>query len=239
MPIEADLALADRLLGDTLDRPVPRSRRIAGLYAALYLEEPLLHQWGGLAAFVARHIHLAMESAEGLYEPFVAKGNLDIYRATMPAFLRFRRRDAEPGPLRPGVSLLHRADSVALRDPDFARRIAHRGLCLMTEVEQREIVQPAYDQLGGVQARLLAPLLRFRLGWDTASPVIDFDGSDPRKAGQRVAWATDEVLPRWHTEYMERPERLRADLERVRRWAGVRMEDLPAVGGGRRLGALG
>jgi len=100
MHADPDLALADALLGDTLDLPVQRSRRIAGLYAALYLEDPLLHQWGGLAAFVARHIHLAMESAEGLYEGFVSQGNLDIYRATMPAFLRFRRRNDETGPLR-------------------------------------------------------------------------------------------------------------------------------------------
>jgi len=43
---------------------------------------------------------------------------------------------------------------------------------------------------------MLAPLLRFRLGWDTASPVIDFDGTDPREAAQRLHWANDEVLPR-------------------------------------------
>lgn len=233
MPTDPDLLLADSLLGDTIERPVLRSRRIAGLYAALYLEDPLLHQWGGLAAFVARHIHLAMESAEGLYEGFVAQGNLDIYRATMPAFLRFRRAETEPGALRVGFGMLHRADRIAARDPAFARRIAHRGLSLLTETEQREIVQPAYDRLGGLQARLLAPLLRFRLGWDTACPVIDFDGNDPRQASQRLHWANDEVLPRWQREHQERPERLRADLERVRRWAGVRMEDLPAGGGGR------
>ncbi len=86
---------------------------------------------------------------------------------------------------------------------------------------------------------MLAPLLRFRLGWDTASPVIDFDGTDPREAAQRLHWANDEVLPRWQREHLERPERLRADLERVRRWAGVRPEDLPAVGGGSRPGAMG
>jgi hypothetical protein len=239
MSADPDLLLADALLGDSLDLPVLRARRIAGLYAALYLEDPLLHQWGGLAAFVARHIHLAMESAEGLYEGFVSQGNLDIYRATMPAFLRFRRRNDETGPLRRGFGLLLRADGIAARDPAFARRIAHRGLSLLTETEQREIVQPAYDRLGPIQARLLAPLLRFRLGWDTACPVIDFDGSDPRQAEQRLHWANDEVLPRWQREFTERPERLRADLERVRRWAGVRMGELPAVNGGSRPGAMG
>lgn len=223
---DPDLSHAEALLGDTLLRPVARARRIAGLYAALYLEDPLLHQWGGLAAFVARHIHLAMESTEGALERFMARGNLDIYRATMPAFLRFRRREVAIGPLRHGFALLARADHVARLDLPFGQRLADRGLTLMAEVEQRDIVQPAYDELGPVQARLVAPFMRFRLGWDTAAPIYDFDGDDPRRAEQRMAWATQEVMPAWRRLQQEQPDALRADLERLRRWAGVRMEEL-------------
>lgn len=217
---------ADAMLGDSLHRPVPRARRIAGLYAALYLEDPLLHQWGGVAAFVARHIHYAMESADGAFERFMAKGNLDIYSITMPAFLRFRERLPATGPLRFGFAMLARADQVAVRDLAFAQRIAERGMGLLTQVEQVDIVQPAYDELGPMQARLLAPLMRFRLGWDTAAPVIDFDGSDARYPAQRLHWARDEVLPAWRAAIGGRPDLVRADLDRVRRWGGVRMADL-------------
>lgn len=230
---DPDVSQAEALLGDTLLRPVPRARRIAGLYAALYLEDPLLHQWGGLAAFVARHVHLAMESTEGALERFMARGNLDIYRATMPAFLRFRRRQAAVGPLRHGFGLLARADGITGRDLAFGQRLADRGLTRMAEVEQRDIVQPAYDELGPIQARLLAPFLRFRMGWDSAAPLYDFDGGDPRRADQRLAWARREVLPAWRRLQQERPDLLRADLDRLRRWAGVRMEELGSSGPGR------
>ncbi|MCK6506853.1 hypothetical protein L6R53_26365 [Myxococcota bacterium] len=232
-PPDPDLSHAEALLGDTLLRPVPRARRVAGLYAALYLEDPLLHQWGGLAALVARHVHLAMESTEGALERFMARGNLDIYRATMPAFLRFRRRAPAIGPLRDGFDLLLQADTMARQDLGQGQAMADRGLTLLAEVEQRDIVQPAYDELGPVQARLLAPFLRFRMGWDPAAPLYDFDGTDPRQADQRVAWARREVLPAWRRLQQERPDLLRAELDRLRRWAGVRMEELGASGPGR------
>lgn len=225
---DPDLALSLELLSPFQDQPVPRARRIAGLYAALYLEDPLLHGWGGLAALVARHVHLALEAAEGLYQPFLARGNLDIYQATMPAFLRFRRGEPVTGPLRHGFSLLRRVDSLAGRDLPAAQALADRALAHLTEVEQRQVVDPAWQSLGGLSARLLAPWLRFRLGWDSASPVIDFDGRDGRDAEARCRWARDEVLPAWREASRAQPERLRADLERVRRWAGVRQEHLPA-----------
>lgn len=228
---DPDLARAEALLGDSLHHPVARARRIAGLYAALYLEDPLLHQWGGLAAFVARHVHFALESTEGAMERFMALGNMDIYRATMPAFLRFRERRPAVGPLRLGFGLLARADRAARVDLDFATRVADRGLALLTEVEQREIVQPAYDELAAWQSHLLAGFMRFRLGWDTAAPVFDFDGSDGRQPEQRLRWAREEVLPAWRRLVTERPDLARGDLDRLRRWAGVRMEDLPPVVG--------
>lgn len=226
-----ELELAHRLLGATLNEPVPRSRRIAGLYAALYLEDPLLHQWGGLAAFVARHVYLAMQAANGLYETFMADGNLLIYEATMPAFLRFRARSTASGPLRHGFELLARADQVVRQDRAYGETIADRGLQRLTEVEQVEVVDPAYASLGRGQARSLARLMCFRMGWDTAAPVYDFDGSDPRDPAQRLAWATDEVLPAWRRLRAERPALLRGDLDRVRRWAEVRLDDLPPIPG--------
>jgi len=231
-PIDPDLALADQLLGDTLHRPVPRARRIAGLYAALYLEEPLLHQWAGLAAFVARHIHLAMDSAEGLFEGFMARGNIDIYQATMPAFLRLRQGRPPPvGPFAPAMHLLARADSRALDDPASAEALAAQALEQLSVVEQRDIVAPAYRELGPIAAHLLAPLMRVRLGWDTAGPVYDFDGTDARDPAQRLQWARSEILPAWQRLRSHQGELLRSDLDRLRRWAGVRLEELPGRGG--------
>lgn len=226
-PLDPDLQRAHQLLGDTLHEPVRRAQRIAGLYAALYLEDPLLHQWGGLASFVARHVHEAMEGAAGMYEAFMAEGNLVIYEATMPAFLRLRDGRPAHGPLRHGFALLARADRITHTHLALGERVARRALSILTRIEQVDIVQPAYDRLGRVDALFLAQLMRFRMGWDTAAPVIDFDGSDGRVAHERLAWANDEVLPAWHRARDEHPAWLRGDIDRVRRWAGVRMDDLP------------
>ena len=106
-------------------------------------------------------------------------------------------------------------------DLDAAVQVADRALVALARVEQEEIVQPAYDLLGGVQATTLRPLMRFRLGMADDAPLFAFDGDDGRDPAQRVAWAMDEVLPAWRRFHGGRPDLCRAELDRLRRWAGV------------------
>lgn len=230
------LLQAEGLLGDTLDAPVPRSLRIAGLYAAFFLEEPLLFRWGGIACFVAWHIHKALRSPDlgvddaifgvGVHE-VLADANLAIYRNVVPAWLRFRAGVPVKGPMGEGFSRLRAADERLLRDPEAARVEMEVATCAFCRVEQEEVVQPRLAALSRFMQARLAPLYQFRLGWDSAAPIIRFHGDNPADFEQRWAWTNDEVLPRYHAWLQAHAEEHRADCDRLRRHAGVRLEHLP------------
>lgn len=220
-------AIALRLLEPYADEPVARARRIAGIYATLYLEDPMLHQWCGLASFVARQVYMGLESQLGPLQDNFARGNLSIYMDVVPAFLRFRDGVPVRGPLEGGFNCLRRADQLARRDLNAAERQAELGLIALSSVEQRVVCQPIYDDMGDVASRLLAPFVLFRVGWDTASPVLRFDGDDPGEASQRMAWVLSTVLPCWNTWHRTWPERIRADMDRIRREGGFRADQMP------------
>lgn len=220
-------SIALQLLEPHADEPVARARRIAGIYATLYLEDPLLHQWCGLAAFVARQVYFGLETNLGPLQDNFARGNLSIYQDIVPAFLRFRDGVPVRGRLEAGFNLLRRADRAALRDASGAERLAEQGLLELARVEQREVCQPIYDDMGDVASRFIAPFVLFRVGWDTASPVLRFEGDDPGDPDQRMAWVLSHVLPCWSAWHRTWPERVRADLDRVRREGGFRGDEMP------------
>lgn len=236
-PPDPFLVQAEGLLGDTLDDPVPRSLRIAGLYAAFFLEEPFGFRWGGIACFVAWHIHKALQTPDldvddaifgvGVHE-VLGEANVAIYRNVVPAWLRFRAGEPVPGPMGEGFVRLRAADERLLHDPAAALAEMEEATCAFCRVEQEEVVQPLLARLPrSVQGRL-APLYQFRLGWDTAAPVIRFHGDNPADFAQRWAWTNEEVLPRYHAWLRSHAEEHRADCDRLRRRAGVRLDHLPA-----------
>lgn len=222
-------ALALGLLAPHLHDPAPRARRIAAIYASLYLEDPLLHQWCGLAAFVARHVSMGLETGLGPLQAHFAEGNLAIYRDIVPAFLRFRDRAPVPGKLGPGFALLNEADEVALDDLPRAEALAQEALWLLSCVEQTDICQPVYDRMGWWGQRLLSPFVLFRFGYDTAAPVVKFDGDRPSDLSDRLLWMEREVMPAWRRYHGLNSEHIRADLDRIRRDGDVRVEHLPRV----------
>ena len=221
-------AIAAELLVPYQDDPAPRARRIAGLYASLYLEDPLLHQWCGLASFVARHVGMGLESNLGPLQEHFARTNLAIYSDIVPAFLRFRDRAAIPTKLAPAFGKLLEADEIARDDLDRGESVAAEALWDISVIEQRDICQPNYERMGWLGERLLAPFVLFRFGYDSASPIVKFDGSSPSDLRQRLAWMADEVMPHWRAWRRANAEIIRADLDRVRREGTVRLDDLPA-----------
>lgn len=235
-PPDPFLAQAEGLLGPTLEDPVPRALRIAGLYAAFFLEEPFQFRWGGIACFVSWHIHKALQAPDlgvddalfgvGVHE-VLADANLTIFRNVVPAWLRFRAGVPVKGPMGEGFDRLRAADERLLREPAWALAEMEEATCAFCRVEQEEVVQPRLARLPRIVQDGLAPLYQFRLGWDTAAPVIRFHGDNPADLAQRWAWTIDEVLPRYHAWLATHAEEHRADCDRLRRRAGVRLEHLP------------
>lgn len=219
-------ALARALLDPCRDLPAARARRISGLYASFFLEDPLLHSWCGLAAFVARNVARALEQ-DTPYNELLAEGNLRIYEVFLPNLLRFRDGVPATSGLEPGFSRLREAGRLARTDLEAARRAAAEGLDLLTVVEQGEILGDLFASIPAWQRPLLRPFFFFRMGWDTAAPVIAFDGTDPTDAAQRIAWLRAEILPRWEAVRRSHMEWLRADCDRNRRDAGLRLAMLP------------
>ena len=221
-------ALAHGLLEPHADAPAPRARRIAAIYAALYLEDPLLHQWCGLASFVARQVYQGLETGLGPLQDHFAKGNLAIYSDIVPAVLRFRDGRPVGGLLEAGFNALRRADGLARVSVSAAEAAGIEGLTQISMVEQEVVCQPIYDEMGPTLSRTLGPFVVFRLGHDTAALVLRFDARNPGDAAQRMGWVKRVVLPAWITLHRENEARIRADLDRVRREGGVRLDDLPS-----------
>jgi hypothetical protein len=229
-------ALADALLGETLHRPIERALRIAGIYAALFLEEPWLFRWGGIACFVSHHLHRALQTPDpdwddrllgvGLHA-VLADTNLLIYRNVVPAWLQYRDGTPIRGPMSEAFNTLRRADDGLLGGPAQAERDCRDALVALCRVEQERIVQPQLRRLPRLVQRQLAPLYQFRLGYDSAAPVLRFDGRNPADFEQRWAWTRDRVLPAWQAYVAQHAELHRADCDRLRRRAEVRLDELP------------
>lgn len=221
-PLTEPTPEADALIQDVLADPLARARRITGIYAALYLEDPLLNQWCGLACWPANQVATALDTGALGFGPFMAQGNLGIYRAVGDAFLRHRLGLPVQAALQPAFELLRQADAAARTDLVEAEHLAFQGLLEVALFEQRAVLQPLYDDVGRFSARILAHFTSFRLGWDSGAPVIDFDGNDPSDLAQREAWMRSEVLPAWVAARAGRGEELRSGAERLRRRSGVR-----------------
>jgi hypothetical protein len=219
-------ALSLEMLAPYQDQPDPRALRISGLYASLYLEDPFLYNWFGLACFVSRQIHEVLAlGGFGLGE-MLANGNLAIYQTMMPAALRLRDGQPVPGPLGPAMAQLQGAEALLLEQPNQAQAQADQAVITLCDIEQRQIVQPYYNQLPPIKRALLARVFAFRLGYDSAAPMLDFVGDDPANVEQRVTWMNNTILPVWKKWLGRDAEWVRADVDRVRRFAGVRLEQL-------------
>jgi hypothetical protein len=214
------------LIAPWMDDPPARAQRIAALYASLYLEDPLLQSWAGLASFVAHQVANALRVGSPADEA-LARGNLLIYLSMMPPLLEFRAGGTVEGPMAPGFALLRDADGLARTDLAAATANVARAVEQFSLVEQRDVAAELYTSMSAAMGAALAHVYVFRLGWDSAAEVLRFHGDDIRDEAQRVAWATDAVLPAWERARRVRAEWLRADCDRNRRAAGVRLEDLP------------
>jgi hypothetical protein len=223
-------ALALSLLGEFRDRPPERALRIAGIYAAIYLEDPFLFRWFGLAAFVARQVNAVLLGTARTMPEFytmLAEGNLKIYRTITAGALAYRDGVVISGDLESGYRKLGEGDRLARTDPAAADVLVQQALLELSEVEQAVIVQPLYDGLSLELRHFMAQVYVFRLGYDTAQPVLKFPGTDPGDLAQRRRWMTSEILPAFRRWQTESPEWLRSDCERLRRHVGVRAELLP------------
>ncbi len=219
------------LLGPSSRNAAERSRRIYGVYAALYLEEPLLHAWCGLASFVGRKVHRVLEvGTAGLFDGFLAEGNMAIYRNLVPELLCFRAGNARQSRLSVALEQLRRADTTAATNQVEARALADDALGRISEIEQCDVVQPVYDRVPEEKQLVLAKQFAFRLGADTAGPVLKFTGKNPANAGERMAFVRGTVLPHWQAWTTREPERVRADVTRLWREAGApRLPELPKL----------
>lgn len=237
-------AMAEALIADVRDDPPARALRVAGLYAAFFLEEPLIFMWGGIACFVALHIQRALVVTQSpprfgfLHLGFgdllgtevndaLAEANLQIYLRIIPDYLRFRDGGVPTSAMRPGFDHLREADRLLPTDLAGAEEEARRGLVELCRIEQVEVVQPHIGPLTPQVQLELAPFYLFRLGLDSAAPTARFTGDNPVDIDQRWAWTEQEVLPWYVRKLREHGEWLRSDADRLRRLAGVRGDHLP------------
>lgn len=218
-----DPAPALALLGPHLEEPVMRAQRISGIYALLFLESPFLHQWCGLAAFVARHVYMALESNPPGMQRFMGEANLAVFQTATPAFLQWRAGQPVAGAMAPAFATLNQARAALERaeTAPLAEAYARNALGQLCDLEQSLVLQPHYQALGPVRRALLSGVCMFRMGFDSAAPIIDFPGGDAADLQIRNAWMHNTVLAHWHDARATRMAELRADCNRIRREAGL------------------
>ncbi len=201
-------------------RPDRRARRIAAVYASLYLLDPIRYDWCGLAALVSRRVHDALESRVPPAQRVLARGNLAIYESVAPAFLAQLRGEAVGGVFAQPFGVIAAAHLVARRDERAARAMASDATLMLSRHEQSEIVQPLYDRLQGLDRAALRGQLGghfgFRLGRDSADPWLACPG-DATRLEMRLSWMEREVIPAWARWQDAEPARVRAELDHIRR----------------------
>jgi hypothetical protein len=221
--------LTEGLLAPWADEPLQRSRRICGIYAAIWLEDPLLHAWFGLAFFVARQVTLALRDRSLVtapYDRFFAEGNAAIFRYIVPDWLRWRDGVPITSTLSAPFTRLSRARAATAWDEIPA--LAREALLLMARAEQTEVVQPHFDaRFSGVGLRRHLLARGFHVRLDSGAPILPFDGKDPAVLDQRIGWMERKILPAWWAAVEERGEKMRREADASRRDAGVRLSDLP------------
>ena len=104
-----------------------------------------------------------------------------------------------------------------------AYALGRRGLAELAAFEQTTLLQPACDRLDPRWREPLRHVFGFRLGLAPSAPVLAWDDTfgAPWVANERIGWMNARVLPAWHRAVERDPSRLRADVDRVRRWGGV------------------
>lgn len=229
-------ATAEALISDVLHDPPVRALRVAGIYAALFLEEPFLFVWGGVACFVAAYLHHVLVLTETRAEDAVIGEDvnrligdigLDIYRNILPDYLRFRDGVGVTGRLGEAFAQMRAADEALGASTDAGFEQMRGALVALCRVEQEEIAQPHFASLPlGVQRRL-EPFYLFRLGADSAAPVLRFTGENPCNFAERWAWTEQRVLPAYLHVWRTNGQGLRAEADRLRRMSGVKLGDLP------------
>ncbi len=201
-------------------RPDRRARRIAAVYASFYLLDPIQHDWCGLAAFVSRRVHDALESRVPLAQRVLARGNLAIYESVAPAFFARLAGAEVGGAFAQPFGVIAAANLVARRDERAARAMASDATLMLSRHEQSQIVQPLYERLEGLDRAALRGQLGshfgFRLGRDSADPWLACPG-DATRLDVRLAWMEREVLPTWANWQTAEPARVRAELDHIRR----------------------
>lgn len=223
-------------LGNTVNDPPARARRIAGIYASCYLQDPLLGAWFGLATYVARRVHVALEGPASVWRPMMADGNLAIYMGMVPSWLLFRAGHPVPGPLSlcftelrlAGLAMSER--DLSLAEIAVAQARADQATANLARIEQEDILQPTYDALDGDVREPLRRLFSFRLGLAPTAPVIAWDNSygAPWVASERLDWMNGRVLPAWQLARQNYGAVVRAENDRTRRWGRMTLAELEA-----------
>ncbi len=211
--IEAE---AQAIIQDVIHEPGRRARRIYATYARFYLEDPFIFAWFGLAALVGSQIHNVLNTlATQPLHDMMADGNLRIYRSMAPAALTVKRGRLPEGSLARPFGLLRDADRALLTDPALASCLQAAAIRQISTLEQRDIVQPAYDLLPPPLLPLVTETFSFRLGYDSTAPVMRFKGTDPADPRQRLHFTLNEILPAFDRRLREDPEWVRADIARL------------------------
>jgi hypothetical protein len=159
----------------------------------------------------------------------MAEANVAIYRAIVPSFLRLRDGLPPEGRMAEPFRWLAQADEAICDEPIRARSLVREAVAEISRVEQTEVAQPIFSTLSWWQRRGMRELFLFRLGFDSAAPVVRFPYRNPADLRQRMRFTRELVLPAWDGAQAGRMEWLRADCNRLRQLAELREGDLPAT----------
>ena len=216
---------AEDLLGFLEQDPLRAPLRMAAVAASLFEEDPVLHEWCGLYAFIAESAADSLRIGVGFYDELFGYWAREPYLQVIPLFLTFRRKMPVTGPFAEAFVVLEEARSLRrLKKRDETLACARRGTDLLVAAVQQKILQTYLNTypaivFEGVGA-YVAPTL-------TGAGPIPFEGNDFYQVDARIAYIRDKLLAALRQEIKNDPQGLVRRLQKIQANGWFKRSQLP------------
>ena len=204
-----------------------RALRTAAIYASLFEEDPVLHEWCGVSALFARLHAATLRLGTGFYDEPMAEWSRRSYDLVAPAILALRAGAPVGGPLSAAMELLSEAaQSRKKKDRDLTLSLARQGTEALLAQEQALAVQPVFDGKPEIIYRGLGPYVGIDLGETTPDGLI-YPGEDFHRLAPRQRWMGGVVLPAFREALATDGAGLVAQIRQMQIKGWLRPAELP------------
>ena len=216
--------IAEDLLDFTTEKTLWRTRRIAAIYASLYQENPLYHEWCALGALQAASAAGCLQVGAGFYQDLLERQSLARFRVMVPAFLAFRAGGDTPAVFEG----LKEAKALPKAEGEARRALSYQATVALIRHAEAEAVQPLLGALPEVLLKAYPPYQALTMpGREGYPEILQYEGEAYHQLEARAAWLTGPALEGWRWAVREAGAKVVAQVRDIQRLGWFRPSDLP------------